>query len=141
MNLSYATWLTVSGVVALLVAGSAWKRRSAPVAPALFALMISLAFWSLTYAVSWVVPSDAAGIFWLKLTYLGAATAPLAFFVLVLYFVDRYAWLTRKAYSADSHPGVDHFAVVDGPLAPFILWQLSGGRERLNLQRRAVVLY
>ncbi|MCZ2288273.1 MAG: diguanylate cyclase [Anaerolineales bacterium] len=98
MNLSYATWLTVSGVVALLVAGSAWKRRSAPVAPALFALMISLAFWSLTYAVSWVVPSDAAGIFWLKLTYLGAATAPLAFFVLVLYFVDRYAWLTRKAY-------------------------------------------
>lgn len=99
MNLFYAVWLAFSGGVAMLVAVLAWQRRkSAPVAPALFALMLSLAFWSFTYAVSWSVPSDAAGVFWLKLTYVGAVGAPVAFFVLVLYFIDRYSWLTEKVY-------------------------------------------
>ncbi|RJP48666.1 MAG: diguanylate cyclase [Anaerolineaceae bacterium] len=99
MNLTYAVWLTVSSGVGVFVAYLAWQRRqTAPAAPALFMLMLSLAFWSLTYAISWIVPSDAMGIFWLKLTYVGAVSAPVAFFVLVLYFVDRYAWLTDRVY-------------------------------------------
>ena len=54
MNLSYATWLTVSGMVALLVAWLSWQRRAAPGAPALCVLMLTLAVWSLTYAVYWL---------------------------------------------------------------------------------------
>jgi diguanylate cyclase (GGDEF)-like protein/PAS domain S-box-containing protein len=99
MNLTYAVWLTVSSGVATLVAYLAWqRRRAAPVAPALFILMLSLAFWSLTYAISWIIPSEAAGVFWLKLTYVGVVSAPVAFFVTVLYFIDRYTWLTDRVY-------------------------------------------
>lgn len=99
MNLTYAVWLMVSSGVGFLVAYLAWqRRRTAPVAPALFMLMLSLVFWSLTYAISWIVPSETAGIFWLKLTYVGAVSAPVTFFVLALYFVDRYSWLTGRVY-------------------------------------------
>lgn len=99
MNFSHAVWLTVSSAVAILVAYLAWqRRRAAPVAPALFMLMLSLAFWSLTYAISWMVPSEATAAFWLKMTYVGAVSAPVAFFVSVLYFIDRYTWLTDRTY-------------------------------------------
>jgi diguanylate cyclase (GGDEF)-like protein/PAS domain S-box-containing protein len=99
MNLTYAVWLTVSSGVAILVAYLAWQRRqTAPIAPALFVLMMSLAFWSLTYAISWIVPSEATAVVWLKLTYVGAVSAPVAFFVAVLYFVNRYSWLTERVY-------------------------------------------
>ncbi len=99
MNFSHAVWLAVSSTVAILVAHLAWRRRRvAPVAPALFVLMLSLAFWSLTYAISWIVPSEAVAVFWLKMTYVGTVSAPVAFFVLVLYFIDRYTWLTDRTY-------------------------------------------
>lgn len=100
MNLSYAVWLTVSSGVAVFVAHLAWQRRRvASIASPLFVMMLSLAFWSLTYAISWLAPSEAAAVVWLKLTYVGAVSAPVAFLATVLSFTNRSGWLTRKVYA------------------------------------------
>ena len=88
MNEFYAVWLIVSGVVALWVAWLGWHRRTASGALALTALMLALAVWSLAYALHWLRPAPEA-CFWLKMTYFGVVTAPVAFFVLVQFFIGR----------------------------------------------------
>jgi diguanylate cyclase (GGDEF)-like protein/PAS domain S-box-containing protein len=98
VNLSYATWLTVSGAITLLVAWWSWRRRAAPGARTLLMLMLTLAVWSLTYAVFWLSFTPEARAFWLNMTFFGVATAPVAFFVLVQYLIGREGWLTRRAY-------------------------------------------
>jgi diguanylate cyclase (GGDEF)-like protein/PAS domain S-box-containing protein len=98
VNQFYAVWLTVSGVVALLVAWLGWRHRAARGAPALTALMLALAIWAFTYAVFWLSTVQEARVFWLNMTYLGAVTAPVLFFVLVLFFIGRAGWLKRNAY-------------------------------------------
>jgi uncharacterized membrane protein HdeD (DUF308 family) len=52
MNVSYAIWLIVSGVIAFLVASLSWRRRTAPGALALVVLSLAMGVWSLTYALS-----------------------------------------------------------------------------------------
>lgn len=99
MNPSYAIWLAVSGAIALTVVGMGWGRRSAPGAWAFLALMLSLAVWSLTYAVYWLSASAEAHLFWLNMTYFGVATAPVAFFVLVQYFIGRGGWFNWRTLS------------------------------------------
>ena len=98
MNLSYATWLTVSGMVALLVAWLSWQRRAAPGAPALCVLMLTLAVWSLTYAVYWLSFTPETRAFWLNMTYFGVAPAPVVFFILVQFFIGRSGWLKGYVY-------------------------------------------
>ena len=98
MNFLYAVWLTVSGGLAMWMALLAWRRRSAPGAWALFTLMLSLIVWSFTYAVYWLSSAVEARAFWLRMTYFGAATAPVEFFVLVLFFVGRGGRLKRNTY-------------------------------------------
>ncbi len=98
MNFSYATWLTVSGAVALLVAWLGWRRRAAPGALALLALMLSLAVWSFTYAALWLSTTVQARAFWLYMTFFGVISAPVAFFVLVQIYIGRGDWLTKRTY-------------------------------------------
>ena len=99
MNLPYAVWLILSGLIALLVAFLGWHRRTAPGARALTLLMLSLAVWSLTYAVHWLSGTEEARVFWLKMTFFGVVFAPVAFFILVIQFADLDAWLTKKAHA------------------------------------------
>ena len=90
MNEFYAVWLIVSGVVALWVAWLGWHRRTASGALALTALMLALAVWSLTYAVHWLCVVPEARAFWLKMTFFGVVTAPVAFFVLVQFLYHSW---------------------------------------------------
>jgi diguanylate cyclase (GGDEF)-like protein/PAS domain S-box-containing protein len=113
VNLSYAVWLTVSGAIALLVAGLGWRRRAAPGARALTLLMMSLAVWSLTYAIYWLSGPAEVRAVWLKMTFFGVVIAPVAFFVLVLQFVDLDSWLTKGAYA---------WIMVVPVLSLFFLW-------------------
>jgi len=99
MDASYAVWLTASGGVALWVAWQGWRRRAAPGGRPLFLLMLALAFWSITYAAFWLSASVEARGFWLKMTYFGVATSPVAFFVLVLQFIGRHDWMTKRTYA------------------------------------------
>ena len=97
MNPFYAVWLACSGAVAALAAGVAWRRRSAPGAWALCILMLSLTVWSVTYAIYWLSSAPGRNL-WLQATYLGAVTAPVAFFVLALFFSGRGGTWRRDAY-------------------------------------------
>lgn len=98
MNVSYAVWLAVSGGIALLVAWLSWRRRAAPGALALMALMLALAVWSLSYALHWLSAALSLRVFWLYMTYFGVAAAPVAFLVMVQRFIGRDGWLTWRAY-------------------------------------------
>lgn len=98
MNLFYAVWLTVSGAVALLVVWLGWRRRAAPGALALMALMLALAVWAFTYAIFWISVTPGGRIFWLNMTYFGVVSAPLAFFILVQYYIGRSDWLKKWVY-------------------------------------------
>jgi len=98
MNPSYVVWLTVSGALAIWAAWMAWRRRAAPGAWALFVLMLSLIVWSFTYAAYWRSLGTETRVFWLQTTYLGAVTAPVAFFALAMFFTGHGAALGRNAY-------------------------------------------
>jgi diguanylate cyclase (GGDEF)-like protein/PAS domain S-box-containing protein len=97
MNFSYAIYLIVSGVIALLVAYLGWWRRTAPGALALMALMLAMAVWSFAYAMQWFT-GDAHGT-WLKIAFFGIVTTPVAFHVLAQQFIGRGDWLTKRAYT------------------------------------------
>jgi diguanylate cyclase (GGDEF)-like protein/PAS domain S-box-containing protein len=98
INFSYAVWLTVSGLIAFLVAWLGWRRRTAAGALPLLALMLSLAVWSFTYAALWLSVTVEARAFWLYMTYCGVVSAPVAFFVLVQVYIGRGEWLTKRTY-------------------------------------------
>ncbi len=96
MNLSYAIWLSISGAVALVVAGFAWRRRPAPGAASLATLMLVMSIWTLTYAVFWLATSSSAKYFWLNATYFGVVFVPVVFFVFVLEYAGHAHWLPRR---------------------------------------------
>ncbi len=97
MNPAYATWLSISGAIAFLVAGFAWRRRPAPGAGSLAALMLAMSVWTLTYAVFWLVTVPSAKFFWLNVTYFGVVFVPVAFFIFVLEYTGHAHWLSRRA--------------------------------------------
>ena len=98
MSVSYAVWLTVSGVIALLVANLSWRRRTAPGALALMTLLLAMGVWSLTYAFFWLSSTPAAQVFWMNMAYCGVVVIPGAFLVLVQQFTGHGISLTKRAY-------------------------------------------
>jgi diguanylate cyclase (GGDEF)-like protein/PAS domain S-box-containing protein len=98
MNVSYAIWLIVSGVIAFLVASLSWRRRTAPGALALVVLSLAMGVWSLTYAFFWMSSSPAAQTFWMNMTFCGVVVIPGAFFVMAQQFTGRGILLSKCAY-------------------------------------------
>ncbi|MPY66942.1 diguanylate cyclase [Deinococcus sp. SDU3-2] len=91
-----------SALAALLTARFAWRRRQAPGATPLALLLLSLAVWTLTYALHWLdVPPGA--VFWLDATFFGVVGAPVCVWLLTREFTqpDRpmrgLEWLTLLA--------------------------------------------
>ncbi|KEF34325.1 hypothetical protein RDMS_07935 [Deinococcus sp. RL] len=88
---SFAAWLTGSALVALLTARFAWRRRQAPGATPLTLLLLSLAVWTLTYALHWLdAPPGAA--FWLDATFFGVVGAPV------------FVWLLTREFTQPGRP-------------------------------------
>ena len=56
-------------------------------------LMIAVAIWSLTLALSVVQDSDGAVIFWTKASYLGSAMLPAAWLAMASQYTGRGSWL------------------------------------------------
>ncbi len=96
MNLQYAIALIVSSVISAIVAGIAWRRRSASGAKSLLIIMLAALVWSITYAIRWMVKDHSSQLFWLDVTYFGVVVAPTAFLVLALDFTDRFYLLTDR---------------------------------------------
>ncbi len=97
-DILYSTLLLVNTLVALVVAGIVWRRRTATGAKAMTTYMVAIACWSASYALFWanVYPSRA---FWLNVTYFGAVTVTPAFFIFTVQYTHREKWLTRAVYA------------------------------------------
>ena len=96
MKLQYAIALIVSSVISAIVAGIAWRRRSARGAKSLVIIMSAAMLWSITYAIRWMARDYSSQLFWLDATYFGVVIAPTAFLVLALDFTDRFYFLTDR---------------------------------------------
>ena len=96
MNWPYVFALVVSTAAAILVSIVAWGRRNAPGAHALMAFGVSIAIWTLTYAIHFSVPTEAARFFWLRATYLGVLSVPTAFLIFSIQYANRGQWLKKR---------------------------------------------
>lgn len=92
----YALLLLLSFVSCLIVTVFVWPRRNKRGAWPIMAFMLAMAFWSLTYAVHWLVTDPQQRWFWLNMTYFGAVTVPAAFFLFALIYTQRERWISRK---------------------------------------------
>ncbi|QIN78239.1 PAS domain-containing protein [Rubrobacter marinus] len=91
---SYLLFL-VAGVAAALIV-FAWRRRSAPGAVALAALMAGVFAWSAAYGLELGAVGLAAKVFWAKVSYLGVVSVPLSWLALALDFTGREGWATGR---------------------------------------------
>lgn len=98
MNLAYAAWLLAATLMALLTAGVAWHRRSAPGALPLVLLLLALAEWTFTYALHWLVAAPGVRRVWLDATFLGVSLAPVFVLLMTLELTGRS--LNRAARAA-----------------------------------------
>jgi len=72
------------------------RHRTMPIATTFSVLMLSLAVWSLAVVLEHASLELSAKIFWLKMSYLGILSLPLAWLVLTLRYANREQWLTRR---------------------------------------------
>jgi N-terminal 7TM region of histidine kinase len=82
------------------VGASLWRRRSAPGAIGLVALLAAVAVWNAGYALEIAVGGLGPKLLWAKVQYLGIVSAPPAVFVAALGYTGRSAWLTRGRLAA-----------------------------------------
>jgi len=94
-NLFFATLLGFSGCVSLVVAGYAWKHRSAAGATPLAIMMLAEVVWSWMYAAFWLVSTQQEKFFWISLAYIGVVILSPAFLLMALEISGRENWLTR----------------------------------------------
>ncbi len=88
--------LVVAGVAAFL-ALYAWRRRGAPGAVALSALMTGVVVWSAAYALELGVIGLSAKVFWSKVEYLGVTSVPLSWLALALGYTGREGWAKGRS--------------------------------------------
>ncbi len=96
-NPTYAAILIVSGTIALIVAGLAWRGRSAPGATALVVLTASMAIWSWMYAWFWLATDPQTKRLAIDLAYIGVFASTPAFLVMAIRFSGNGHWLTPRA--------------------------------------------
>ncbi|MBE2201592.1 MAG: PAS domain-containing protein, partial [Anaerolinea sp.] len=106
MDSFYALLMSLSFVSCLVVVAFVWRRRNKPGALPVFAFMLALAQWSLSYAIHWLVTQPQQRWFWLNVTYFGAVAVPTAFFLFALIYTHREKWVTRRLLSGLMAPPV-----------------------------------
>jgi len=92
----YALVLLIAAAISVMLALYTWRRRPALGATPLTLLMVSVAEWSVGYALELGVPSMAAKVFWAKLEYLGIVMVPVTWLALTLQFTGQEKVLTRR---------------------------------------------
>lgn len=87
--------LAIAGVVAIGVALGNWRHQAYRGGQPLLVLLLSLAWWSFTYAAFWLRLPGPTPFFWVDLTYLAVVILPTALLAFTLQFTGRGKWLTR----------------------------------------------
>ena len=85
-----------AAVISVWLALAAWRRRPTPGATPFSLLMLSVAQWSLAYALELASPDLATKLFWDNIGWLGAVSAPGAWLAFALQYSGRSKWLTRR---------------------------------------------
>ncbi len=92
----YALSLFLPTTVSAMLALFAWRRRLTPGAKPFAILMLTVATWSLEYALELGSTGLAGKLFWAKLQYVSIAVLPLAWLAFALQYTQRLHWLTLK---------------------------------------------
>ena len=87
-------WITaaISVVIAFLLS----RRRTRIGVDSLILLMCAIAEWAFTSGLEAASVGLEQKIFWSKVEYLGAVTAPVLFFIFALNYAQKTRWLTRR---------------------------------------------
>lgn len=96
MNIEWgnAAALIVAGLVAAGVALGNWRQQTYRGGRALLVLLLSLAWWSFTYAGFWLRLPGPMPFFWVDLTYLAVVLLPITLLTFTLQFTGRGRFLT-----------------------------------------------
>lgn len=81
-----------AALIALVMAGYAWRTRPAPGAAALCFLNLLIAIWASGYALELSQTNLPAKIFWAKLQYVGIAFVPTLWLVVALHYTGQARW-------------------------------------------------
>jgi len=95
----YVLSLIIPTTVTAVLACIGWRRRLTPGAKPFTLLMLTVATWSLEYALE-LGSTDLAGkIFWSRLQYVSIAILPVAWLAFALQYTHRPRWLTLSRLS------------------------------------------
>ena len=86
--------LVTAATVATLLTLFAWRRRHAPGTVPFILLMLSVALWSLAYALELGSPDLETKLLWAKIKYFGVVIVPAAWLFFVLMYTKRKQWLS-----------------------------------------------
>jgi PAS domain S-box-containing protein len=92
----YILALVVTAFLLVPLALLLWRRRAAPGVKPLAVLMLGVALWSLTYAISLAQLAQSAQLFWINMSYLGIGLVPTSWLAFALEYIGLGAWLTRR---------------------------------------------
>jgi len=88
--------LMLIGLLTLVIACYAWRRRTHRAALPLMGLNLALTIWSLAYAVEFWVAGRDAKLLCTKWVYLGIANAPVWWLLFSAHFARSVAWFSRR---------------------------------------------
>lgn len=99
-NLTYSVALLAASLLAAWAAGQAWRRRSAPIARPVTALLALAAAWNGFWALELLLsPAGAGQLALAKLAMVSSAGVPAVWLLVVLEHTSRASWLGRRTYA------------------------------------------
>lgn len=88
--------LLTAAMISMLLAFHAWRRRPASGLISFIALTVSIAVWSLSYALELISPTLSSKVFCAKLAFVGIVLVPVAWFSFVYQYTQKNQWLSRR---------------------------------------------
>lgn len=92
----YAATLIALGVIAVIVAWYAWRRRTIPGALPLSALGVSMSVWLFSYALELSSLDLPVALFWVRIEYLGIVSVPVSWAWFAVEYSGAAPWLDRR---------------------------------------------
>ncbi len=89
---SYTAMYLTAAAASVIAGVFAWKRRFAPGGVWLCAMSVSTTVWALAEACDYSSMTLSRHVFWAKISYLGATTAPVFLLLFVQAYLGRTAW-------------------------------------------------
>jgi PAS domain S-box-containing protein len=86
----------LSGGLAVVLFAALYPRRHAPGVVAFGVLMVAVAIWSFSSAISEVADSERVEAFWFSLSLVGSGMLATAWLALAIGYTGRGEWLTRR---------------------------------------------